>query len=96
MWIRVERAISDLDKADVVIGFCGCPCAPVAVSSYMGEGGCTVWIDEESRFYAVDDEGIVFLAQGIRDTMEILLNYGRVKKPPEGIPAAGCWHESAE
>ena len=68
-------------KPDVELG-AGCPCCPIAGSAFMGED-CAIWVDVKQRFYAVDAEGMLYLAKGKYQALRVLLCKTPVSKPDE-------------
>lgn len=67
---------------------------PVASSSYLGDG-CLIWIDERGRYYAVDSEGMIFIASDMEMALEVLLGEKSLPEPPpelkEKLAAAYAW-----
>lgn len=79
-------------KPDVELG-ARCPCCPIAGSSCMGED-CTIWVDVKQRFYAVDAEGMLYLAKGKYQALRVLLCRMPNTQPEEmdGMgPVRGGW-----
>jgi hypothetical protein len=64
-------------RVESVVGAKACP---VAGANYMGDD-CMIWIDENSRIYALDSEGLVFIGSEIAEVLEVLL-FGAPPSPP--------------
>lgn len=93
LWICLSQSDAHLTKKDKVEGVLKATACPVAFSGYMGEG-CSIWVDTRGRFYAVDDEGILFLAEGINAVLGVLLLGHSPQPPPDDLKAKllEAWH----
>ena len=77
-------SIGLFEKAQAVVG---AKCCPLAVSNYMGDS-CLLWIDEHGRFYAIDNEGMVFVGDCVESAFEVLLFGAKPSLPPSQIKDA--------
>ncbi len=86
----VERKITEVTGTKVV---------PVASSSYLGDG-CLIWVDESGRYYAVDSEGMIFIAGDMATALEVLLGEEPRPEPPpelkEKLAEAYDWNGDAQ
>jgi hypothetical protein len=67
-----ESRISDIVGSQVI---------PVASSNYLSDT-CIIWLDEHDRFYAADEDGMVYLAEGAAKFFDVVLLDTAKEKPP--------------
>lgn len=87
LWIGPIKATefhSEFEKAEAVAGV---KCCPLAGSNYIGDG-CTIWIDEKGRFYAIDSEGMVFVGDRVESALDVLLFGAKPQAPPPELKEA--------
>lgn len=46
-----------------------------------------IWIDENGRYYAVDSEGMIFIADNMLTALEVLLGGEPLPEPPPELKA---------
>ncbi|MES2982410.1 MAG: SUKH-3 domain-containing protein [Verrucomicrobiota bacterium] len=96
LWVW-NKPIKDQDitaAREKISDVAGSRVIPVASSSFIGDG-CLIWIDECGRYYAVDSEGMVFIASDMAAALEVLLGEKSLPEPPpelkEKLAAAYEW-----
>ncbi len=57
---------------------------PTATSNYIGDG-CLIWVDEKGRFYAVDSDGMVFIAHDVNTALNVLIDAASRPEPPSEL-----------
>lgn len=87
LWIFAEQAVLALEDKPKIEAVVQEVCCPLATTNYMGDG-CTLWIDAVGRFYAVDSEGMVYLAADEGELFEVLLGGAEAGRPPPELESA--------
>lgn len=72
------------EKAQAVVGV---KCCPLGASNFMGDS-CLLWIDEHGRFYAIDNEGMVYVGDRVEEALEVLVFDTEPPPPPSQIKDA--------
>jgi hypothetical protein len=79
--IRDHDIIALIEKISNVVGS---KAIPVATSNYIGDG-CVVWVDERGHYYAVDSEGMIYIAGDMAMALEVLLGDTLLPEPPSEL-----------
>lgn len=65
--------------------------------NYMSCDSAVIWLDEHGRFYAADEEGMMYLSTGVQNLFEVLILGAKPGKPPvelrERLKAAWEWSD---
>lgn len=99
LWVQPQLAAFGLPYRSRVESVIRTSCCPVASSGYMGDG-CTIWIDSNHCFYAVDSEGMVFIGDGTIDALKVLLLGAKPAPAPldvrSSLEQAWNWNDARE
>jgi hypothetical protein len=83
LWVW-DKPIRDQDittAKEKISEVAGSRVVPVASSNYLGDG-CLIWVDERGQYYAVDSEGMIFIASDMAMALEVLLGEKSLPEPP--------------
>jgi hypothetical protein len=84
LWVRPIAELGDPTRIRRITQIVQAKACPIAASNYMGDG-CSIWCDENDRFYAVDSEGMVFVGDDVATIMEVLLFGDPLPTPPDTL-----------
>jgi len=87
LWIKPIHEFVRTPLFQIISEVVGARVCPIAASNYMGDG-CSVWIDENCRFYAVDGEGMEYVGEEVSTAFEVLIFGSPPPSPPGNIAAA--------
>lgn len=87
LWVRPIETLANPAAVQRIKSVIQTRVCPIAASNYMGDG-CSVWIDENGRFYAVDSEGMVYVGSDTATALEVLLFGASPPLPPAELKQA--------
>ncbi|MDF1816407.1 MAG: SUKH-3 domain-containing protein [Verrucomicrobiales bacterium] len=99
LWIYPDQAKCGIADHAKICSIIRENCCPIASSSYLGDGAI-IWIDDMTRFYASDSEGILFIASDVIQFLKVIVLETKRCSPPvyleERLRKAWEWNNISE